>query len=106
MQYYRFHKRPEIGMMLPSSLTNLHICDSPKVELLSSKGFWDLTSLEKLYISDCPNLNSLPRKDVLSSVLGLEIWGCPVLKEWYEKDKGPEWSDIAHIPCVLFDGTY
>ncbi|XVF82297.1 hypothetical protein PTKIN_Ptkin16aG0034900 [Pterospermum kingtungense] len=93
----------QIGMMLPSSLTTLCICEFPKLEILSSKGFQNLTSLEKLYIQNCPNLKSLPAKNMLSSLLQLQIWECPVLKEGCEKEKGAEWSKIAHIPCVLID---
>ncbi|XVF82289.1 hypothetical protein PTKIN_Ptkin16aG0034200 [Pterospermum kingtungense] len=93
----------DIGMMLPSTLTTLDIWDFPKLEMLSSKGFHHLTSLKYLYIHNCPNLRSLPEKDMLSSLLLLDIWQCPVLKERCEKEKGAEWSKIAHIPCVRID---
>ncbi|XVE68322.1 hypothetical protein DITRI_Ditri09bG0058400 [Diplodiscus trichospermus] len=94
----------EIGLTLPCSLTFLSINSFPKLEILSSKGFQDLTSLEYLYISDCPNLKSLPEKDMLSSLLVLSSDGhdCPMLVERCKKDKGPEWPKIAHIPCVQF----
>ncbi|XVF81947.1 hypothetical protein PTKIN_Ptkin16aG0003200 [Pterospermum kingtungense] len=94
----------EIGMMLPSSLTELSISNFPKLEILSSKGFQDLTSLEKLYLFDCPNLKSLPAKDMLSSLLKLQIRNCPVLKEGCEKEKGAEWSKIAHIRYLVTSG--
>ncbi|XVF82298.1 hypothetical protein PTKIN_Ptkin16aG0035000 [Pterospermum kingtungense] len=93
----------QIGMMLPSSLTELGISDFPKLEILSSKGFQDLTSLGYLYIGLCPNLKSLPEKELLSSLLQLQIWGCGMLEERCEKEKGAEWSKIAHIPCVDID---
>ncbi|XVF82284.1 hypothetical protein PTKIN_Ptkin16aG0033700 [Pterospermum kingtungense] len=93
----------EIGMMLPSSLTDLCIMDFPKLEILSCKGFKDLTSLKKLNILNCPNLKSLPEKHMLSSLFVLNIKKSPVLKERCEKEKGAEWSNIAHIPCVLID---
>ncbi|XVE68344.1 hypothetical protein DITRI_Ditri09bG0060600 [Diplodiscus trichospermus] len=96
----------EIGMMLPYSLIRLNIISFPKLKILSSKGFQNLTSLEYLCICSCPNLKSLPKKDMLSSLLQLYIRECPMLKERCEKDKGPEWSKIAHIPCVQIDGRY
>ncbi|EOY19797.1 LRR and NB-ARC domains-containing disease resistance protein, putative [Theobroma cacao] len=93
----------EIGMMLPCSLTTLEICDFPKLEILSSNGFQNLTSLESLVVKDCPNLKSLPEKGKLSSLLMLDISRCAVLRERCEKDKGPEWSKIAHIPCFHYE---
>ncbi|XP_022746068.1 putative disease resistance RPP13-like protein 1 [Durio zibethinus] len=96
----------EIGMTLPCSLTRLTIANFPKLETLSSKGFQDLTSLEYLAIDSCPNLQSLPEKNMLSSLLELSIKKSPVLEERCGKDKGPEWSKIAHIPCVKIDNRY
>ncbi|XVE68321.1 hypothetical protein DITRI_Ditri09bG0058300 [Diplodiscus trichospermus] len=96
----------EIGMMLPRSLTNRRLFDFPKLKALSSKGFQDLTSLEYLYIADCPNLESLPEKDKLLSLLELDICNCPMLKERCEKNKRPEWSKIAHIPYARIDNKY
>ncbi|XP_022748117.1 putative disease resistance RPP13-like protein 1 [Durio zibethinus] len=96
----------EIQMTLPCSLTHLTIINFPKLETLSFKGFHDLTSLEYLSIDSCPNLMSLPEKKMLSSLLQLYIWICPVLKERCEKDKGSEWSKIAHIPCVEIDNRH
>ncbi|XP_022748115.1 putative disease resistance RPP13-like protein 1 [Durio zibethinus] len=95
----------EIGMMLPCSLTRLDIFNLPKLQILSSKGFQYLPCLEYLSIGHCPNLKSLPEKNMLSSLLRLDIWNCPLLNERFEK-KGPEWSKIAHIPCVQIDDRY
>ncbi|XVF82282.1 hypothetical protein PTKIN_Ptkin16aG0033500 [Pterospermum kingtungense] len=96
----------ETGMILPSSLTWLCICDFPKLETLSSKGFQNLNSLEYLHIGLCPNLKSLPEKDMISSLLVLNIKKCPVLKERCEKEKGAEWCNIAHIPRVTIEDSY
>ncbi|XP_031259730.1 putative disease resistance RPP13-like protein 1 [Pistacia vera] len=64
----------EMGMKLPSSLTEMSISGFPKLKYLSPKGFQDLTSLEKLWINDCPNLTSL--LDFPSSLLLLSIHCC------------------------------
>ncbi|KAG4127083.1 hypothetical protein ERO13_D10G197201v2, partial [Gossypium hirsutum] len=112
----------EKGVTLPSSLTRLFISDFPKLENLSSNGFRNLNSLQDLTIKNCPNLKTLPGNNMLSlqcliiencpslktlpgnnmlsSLLELEIRGCPMMEERCKRDKGPEWSKISHIPCV------
>ncbi|KAB2063257.1 hypothetical protein ES319_A10G204700v1 [Gossypium barbadense] len=90
----------ELGITLPPTLTRLCIYGFPKLESLSSNGFRNLTSLEWLFIYDCPNLKSLLGKNMLSSLLLLQIHKCPVLKERCKKEEGPDWSNIAHIPFV------
>ncbi|XVE68308.1 hypothetical protein DITRI_Ditri09bG0057200 [Diplodiscus trichospermus] len=78
----------------------------PKTRNPNLQGFQGLTSLEQLSINNCPNLKSLPEKNMLSSLLQLKISECPVLEERCEQDKGAEWSNIAHIPYVEIDGRY
>ncbi|KAF2300061.1 hypothetical protein GH714_007825 [Hevea brasiliensis] len=67
----------EIGMMLPPTLTRLRIRDFPNLEYLSCRGFQNLTSLQELWISDCPKLISFPKKGLPPSVLELRIERCP-----------------------------
>ncbi|KAF2300063.1 hypothetical protein GH714_007859 [Hevea brasiliensis] len=67
----------EIGMMLPPTLTRLRIRDFPNLEYLSCRGFQNLTSLQELWISDCPKLTSFPKKGLPPSVLELRIERCP-----------------------------
>ncbi|XP_017980297.1 PREDICTED: putative disease resistance protein At3g14460 [Theobroma cacao] len=90
----------QIGMMLPSSLTDLSIVNFENLKCLSSKGFQNLSSLHHLRIICFPKLTSLPEKDRLHSLLMLLIIDCPLLEEECERNKGREWSKIAYVPCV------
>ncbi|KAL5763472.1 hypothetical protein ACOSP7_019736 [Xanthoceras sorbifolium] len=96
----------EKGMVLPSSLTELTIARFPRLKHLSSNGFQNLTSLECLSISDCPNLQSFPDTGLPSSLLQLYIYDCPLLKKRCKRDKGEDWSKIADIPRVRIDGRF
>jgi len=66
-------------MLLPSSLTYLNISDLQHLKSLDYKGLQHLTSLEQLNIHDCPLLESMPEKGLLSSISYLGIYGCPML---------------------------
>jgi hypothetical protein len=90
-------------MILPASLTSLTIGYFPNLKCLSSKGFQDLASLEYLFILVCEKLTSFPEHGFPPSLLQLDIRNCPLLKERCKKDRGPEWSKIAHIPWVRID---
>ncbi|KAG4203914.1 hypothetical protein ERO13_A04G014866v2 [Gossypium hirsutum] len=93
-----------IGMMLPPSLTCISLTEFENLEFMFSEGFQDLASLKELVIGNCPNLTSLPEKDMLRSLGCLYIYSCPLLKEECSSDKGREWSKISHIPFVQIDG--
>ncbi|KAL5802110.1 hypothetical protein ACOSQ4_030415 [Xanthoceras sorbifolium] len=96
----------EIGMMLPPSLQRLIIRSFPKLKYLFPIGFQNLTSLKFLRIAGCPNLTSFPDIGLPSSLLRLYIVDCPLLKKQCKRNKGREWSKIAHIPYVKIDGTF
>ncbi|EOY19754.1 CC-NBS-LRR protein isoform 1 [Theobroma cacao] len=96
----------EIGMKLPPSLINLYIGNFKNLRKLSSNGFQNLTSLQSLEIYHCPKLKSIPQKEMLPSLLQLDIGDCPVLKKRCKRDKGKQWSNIAHIPFVTIDGRF
>ncbi|XP_052877422.1 putative disease resistance RPP13-like protein 1 [Gossypium arboreum] len=83
-----------IGRMLPPSLRYICIRNFENLEYMCSKGFQHLTSLQQLRIYRCPNLTSLPEKDMLLSLEQLHICNCPLLEEERERSK------IAHIPFV------
>ncbi|XP_040948754.1 putative disease resistance protein At3g14460 [Gossypium hirsutum] len=53
-----------IGMMLPPSLTYIILLEFENLEYMFSEGFQDLASFQKLEISECPKLTSLPKKDL------------------------------------------
>ncbi|KAL5786900.1 hypothetical protein ACOSP7_003849 [Xanthoceras sorbifolium] len=58
----------ERGIMLPTSLTILTIIDFPYLEGLSSV-IQSLNSLEELYLKNCPELKSFPKKGLPLSLL-------------------------------------
>ncbi|KAK4564487.1 hypothetical protein RGQ29_006523 [Quercus rubra] len=80
-----------------SKLKNLNL--SLELESLPEEWFKNLTSLESLNISDCPNLTSLPKGMThLTSLQTLRIVRCPQLKQRCEKANGEDWDKISHIP--------
>ncbi|KAL9437299.1 hypothetical protein AB3S75_023204 [Citrus x aurantiifolia] len=96
----------EIGMTLPTSLTDLHLWGFQNLISLSSTGFQSLTSLQSLWIRGCPNLTSFPEVGLPSSLLILGISKCPKLKKACKRDQGKEWPKIAHIPRVEIDDKF
>ncbi|KAF3632841.1 putative tetraspanin-3-like [Capsicum annuum] len=85
---------------LPSSISKLTINDCPNLQSVPESAL--PSSLSKLTIEDCPNLQSLPVKGMPSSLSKLSIRYCPLLKPLLEFDNREYWSKIAHIP-ELFD---
>ncbi|XLT45697.1 hypothetical protein HN873_038301 [Arachis hypogaea] len=57
-----------------------------------------MTSLEELYIYRCEELSSLPNMDQTHNLQYLVVYNCPALYARYNKETGPDWSKIAHIP--------
>ncbi|KAL6311803.1 hypothetical protein AAG906_020914 [Vitis piasezkii] len=88
---------------LPSTLTFLIIRGFPNLKSLDNKGFQHLTSLETLEIWKCGNLKSFPKQGLPSSLSRLYIKECPLLKKRCQRNKGKEWPNISHIPCIAFD---
>ncbi|GJY50679.1 NB-ARC domains-containing protein [Tanacetum coccineum] len=64
----------QLSHMLPSSLSNLQLWSFKKLESVS-KGLQHLTSLQHLYIWECPKIQDLPG-ELLPSLLSLTINKC------------------------------
>ncbi|KAK8622432.1 hypothetical protein V6N13_117349 [Hibiscus sabdariffa] len=80
---------PDERIGLPPSLTSIGISDCNNLEFMCSKGFQHLTSLEALFIENCPKLTSLPEKGMLLSLGLLYLRNCTqttgvVLKKSHE----------------------
>ncbi|KAL5159548.1 putative disease resistance RPP13-like protein 1 [Glycine soja] len=59
-----------------------------------------LSSLKKLHLVHCPNLQQLPEEGVPKSISHLTIVDCPNLKQRCQNPGGEDWPKIAHIPTV------
>ncbi|KAK1422140.1 hypothetical protein QVD17_25046 [Tagetes erecta] len=82
------------SLLLPSSLTSLHIREFMELESLS-KGLQHLTCLRELQITRCPKLRDLP-ETLLHSLSRLDVYGyChPELKKMCGR-KGKYWPIIS-----------
>ncbi|OMP07150.1 disease resistance protein [Corchorus olitorius] len=97
MEYF-----PEEGF-LPSTLTFLYIVEVPNLRSLSNQGLQHLTSLRKLEITGCPQLQSMSGQELPESLCVLKIGNCPLLKPRLQKDKGEDWPKIAFVPIIEID---
>ncbi|KAL7159861.1 hypothetical protein ABFS83_01G055400 [Erythranthe nasuta] len=89
---------PKALQHISSSLHRLSLYDLPQ---LSSLPDWlgDLTFVEGLYISLCPNVTSLPASiRGMTNLQYLSIYNCPELERRCERETGEDWHKIAHIP--------
>ncbi|KAM6570801.1 hypothetical protein CsatB_018786 [Cannabis sativa] len=91
---------PEEGGLLPISLHEVTIQSCRKLERLNGKAFQQLTSLTFLRICSCERLRCLPEAGLPTSLSQFELWGCPLLEQRCEKEKGEDWPKIQHIAEV------
>ncbi|XP_027909268.1 putative disease resistance protein At3g14460 [Vigna unguiculata] len=87
---------PDEGL-LPLSLTQLSISNSPNLEKLDYKGLYQLSSLQSLRLDNCPNLQCLPEEGLPKSISHLHIGRCPLLEQRCQKERGEDWEKISHI---------
>ncbi|TYI34606.1 hypothetical protein ES332_A03G019900v1 [Gossypium tomentosum] len=66
----------------------------------------NLSSLKHLRIHSCNKFMYLPPVDVmrsLSKLVRVDIENCPELETRCERESGPEWSKISHIPRIYIN---
>ncbi|GMI65032.1 hypothetical protein like AT3G14470 [Hibiscus trionum] len=83
-----------------NTLKNLVIKDCEK--LVSSPEWHNLTSLEKVEITRCRRLSSLP--ETMQRLKQLYVEGCPLLSERCKQEIGVDWPKIAHASLIVLDG--
>ncbi|MED6215892.1 hypothetical protein PIB30_002580 [Stylosanthes scabra] len=96
---------PEVGLLphLPS-LTTLQIRWFHNLETFECNQLLHLTSLQQLYISYCKEIENMAGEKLPSSLLLLEIQGCPLLEEHCMNKHQHIWPKIAHIPTIRVNG--
>ncbi|WVZ01756.1 hypothetical protein V8G54_022562 [Vigna mungo] len=90
---------PDEGL-LPLSLSFLIISDCRNLKKLNYKGLLELSSLRRLNLWKCPNLQCLPEEGLPKSISFLEIRECPLLEQRCHK-RGKDRGKIAHIRKVF-----
>ncbi|GKV31568.1 hypothetical protein SLEP1_g40246 [Rubroshorea leprosula] len=91
-----------------TALRRLLISAFDGVEALP-KWLENLSSLQDLGIRHCKNLKHLPSAEAircLSKLTYLCISKCPELEIRCNKERGPEWHKISHIPTIKVNGKY
>ena len=96
---------PEEGL-LPTTLISLNIYSCRNLTALNGKGLQQLTSLNNLRIQNCEELECFPEEGLPSSLSSLYISVSPLLTERCQREKGEDWSKIAHISHVMINGEY
>nr|XP_048323125.1 putative disease resistance protein At3g14460 isoform X1 [Ziziphus jujuba var. spinosa] len=93
---------PDEGL-LPATLINLSIFSLPHLKALNGRALQHLSSLEQLEMSFCDELQCLPEEGLPASLLVLDIYECPLLKQRCQRETGEDWPKIAHIPHIKID---
>ncbi|KAJ4828518.1 hypothetical protein Tsubulata_013238 [Turnera subulata] len=88
--------------LLPSSLNSLRLDGFRHLKSLDYKGLEHLSSLKKLKLYFCPQLQSLPEEGLPSSLQCLKLSFCHKTLEERCKN-GREWKLISHIPRIRID---
>ncbi|XWS65016.1 hypothetical protein CRYUN_Cryun05aG0054500 [Craigia yunnanensis] len=85
-----------------NTLQLLSLLECNHLTTLPEPGWQNLTSLERLKITDCPNLPSLPEQ--MPCLKKLDIQRCPILSERCKPKMGEDWAKIAHVSNISIDG--
>ncbi|CDP20174.1 unnamed protein product [Coffea canephora] len=94
---------PNEDWLLPCTLEYLELRGCQNLKMLNYSGLQHLTSLQRLRITWCRLLQSLPEEGLPTSLTKLEIRDSPLLKPRLEWEKGQDWAEVAHIPCIIVD---
>ncbi|XWS65039.1 hypothetical protein CRYUN_Cryun05aG0056500 [Craigia yunnanensis] len=86
-----------------NTLQFLSVHNCKNLTTLPDPRWQNLISLEKLVISDCSNLPSLPEQ--MPCLKQLEIASCPILSKRYKPENREDWAKIAHVSNILIDGN-
>ncbi|GLT96320.1 hypothetical protein SLE2022_139500 [Rubroshorea leprosula] len=100
LQHLRIEQKFPLDIVMPSSLTFLKIWNEENLESIPGGLFQNLSSLQELWIINCPKLRSLPREAFPPSLGQLCIEKCPHLKPQCFEARGDYWNLTWSIPCV------
>ncbi|XWS57361.1 hypothetical protein CRYUN_Cryun09bG0168000 [Craigia yunnanensis] len=87
--------------LLVGSLCGVILMECKNLTTLSERQ--NLTSLETLWINDCPKLSYPP--EWMSCLKELEIYSCPILSERCKPEMREDWANIAHVSNIRIDGN-
>ncbi|WJX22368.1 hypothetical protein P8452_11680 [Trifolium repens] len=89
--------------LLPPSLTCLELWKMSSLHTLECTGILHLTSLQQLTIGDCPKLENVAGERMPASLINLQIFRCPFLKERIRMKHPKVWPKISHIKVIQVD---
>jgi Leucine-rich repeat (LRR) protein len=93
---------PEPGL-LPSCLIGLTITGFSNMKSLDKKGLQHLTSLQELWVINCPKLKCIPKEGLSASLSVIRIDYCPLLKKRWQSKKEKERRKIPDVDHILID---
>ncbi|GLT25981.1 hypothetical protein SLA2020_010770 [Shorea laevis] len=93
---------PPENLQLPKSLKSLTLTRMSNLKSIPKVLLQNLHSLENLCFYCCPQLRSLPKEGLPTSLQWFRFPGCPLLEERCLEEKGDYWPLIANIPYVGF----